>query len=128
MKEVKTLESVSADLNAEKTKKRIENNKIKRLVIMELVVPIGGKSKHRARQSIYQILDVYKDILSFESDEVTLKTLTMPIKTEDFHGPFLTVVFDSNKDYECEEIESILKRVDSFNRNFLEEIKKLDRT
>lgn len=100
----------------------------KRVVILEFRIPIGGKSKTRAKQSIYQLLENYKDILGYEDENVVLKTLTMPVKDdmdERFLGPFLTVVFDSNKDYKSEPVDEILSRVNTFNKNFLNEMDEL---
>lgn len=104
----------------------INLNKVKRLVILEFTVPIGGRSKTRARQSITALLNRYRDVLGYESEDVMLRTVTMPIKSDTYKGPFLRVVFDSNVYYVSAKIDEILEKVEKFNANFFEEFKKME--
>ena len=67
-----------------------------RLIILEFQIPIEGKSKTRARQSVAAMLHAYSHILEFKNKNYSIHTVTVP--TKEPVTKFLRVIFDSNTD------------------------------
>ena len=107
-----------------------DNNEIKRLVVLELILPVGGTSKTRAKQSLAQILNRYHDTFAFENKDFAIKTITLPIMdiAKKFHGPFLKVIFDSNTDYDVSDRIDISKQIEILNKRLPKDIDELFNT
>ena len=68
---------------------------------MKFVIPVGGKSKTRAKQSLAQLMNSYKEVVDFDWDSATLKVDGKPMMQ------FNKEYWLPSKDNESPEIETL---------------------
>jgi hypothetical protein len=68
---------------------------------MKFIIPVGGKSKTRAKQSLAQLMNSYKEVVDFDWDSATLKVDGKPMMA------FNKEYWLPSKDNESPEIETM---------------------